>query len=348
MVLQYIHLILILSIFGGIIVILYNFGIKSKSEITKMKKISLILLVIALLISGCTQNSQTESTTNDETLAESIFESENDTESAEEIEETEPEKVNRTYTYSIQELMASRDDNQIYGVVYIPKEAGEKMPTVIFSHGLGGNYEAGKEYAKALAKKGYVVYCFDYCGGGNGSKSDGSTLDMSLFTEQADLEAVLNMIREQSFVDTDNIFLMGMSMGGAVSAITAADYKDEIQGMVLLYPAFVLSDAVKALVSSPDELPDKYELSWITVGRAFGEKLFDYDIYDVIPAYDKDVLIIHGDSDTTVPISYSEKALEVYSSASLEVIKGADHGFYGKDEQKAIELTIDYLESHKK
>lgn len=48
-----------------------------------------------------------------------------------------------TYEYETQELYARRDENQIYGVVYIPQGVGEKMPTVIFSYGFGGNYQVG-------------------------------------------------------------------------------------------------------------------------------------------------------------------------------------------------------------
>lgn len=73
---------------------------------------------------------------------------------------------------------------------------------------------------------------------------DGSTLEMPLFTEQAELDAVLSMIQERPFVDRENIFLMGTSMGDAVSAITAADHKDEIKGAVLLYPVFAMADVV--------------------------------------------------------------------------------------------------------
>ena len=60
-----------------------------------------------------------------------------------------------------------------------------------------------------------------------------------------------------------------------------------------------------------------------------------------------DVLILHGDADNIVPLSYSEKALEVYSSARLEVFPGAGHGFYEEDAKRAIELITEYLDSHK-
>ena len=57
-----------------------------------------------------------------------------------------------TYEYKSQELYARREDHQIYGVIYIPEGAGEKMPAVIFSHGFGGNYQVGIPYAQALAR----------------------------------------------------------------------------------------------------------------------------------------------------------------------------------------------------
>lgn len=250
------------------------------------------------------------------------------------------------YRYETQELYAKRDGNQIYGLAYVPKNAGKKMPAVIFSHGFGGNYQVGMQYAEALAEKGYVVYCFDFCGGSPESRSDGTTLEMSIFTEQADLEAVIHMIQGQDFVDKENIFLMGTSQGGAVSAITAAASKEAIKGAVLLYPAFVLVDHAKERFESVDDIPDTYYQMWMTVGRVYAEKLLDYDIYEAISAYDKDVLLIHGDADDIVPLSYSEKAVDVYGSARLEVLPGAGHGFYGKDAEQAVAWMLEYLNAH--
>lgn len=78
-----------------------------------------------------------------------------------------------------------------------------------------------------------MAYCFDFCGGAASKRSDGSPLEMSVFTEQADLEAVIAMIQELDYVDQDNLFLMGTSQGGAVSAITGAAHPQEIRGMIL-------------------------------------------------------------------------------------------------------------------
>lgn len=247
------------------------------------------------------------------------------------------------YEYETRELYAQRDGHQIYGVIYIPQNTGEPMPAVIFSHGFGGTHAVGTQYAEALAKNGYVVYCFDFCGGGPGSRSDGSTLEMSLFTEQADLEAVISMMQRLDYVDNENLFLMGTSQGGAVSAVTGAAHPEEIRGMVLLYPAFVMVDNANALFSNVEEIPDTYYFMWMDVGRAYFEPLLDYDIYGAISDYDRDVLLIHGDADSIVPLSYSEKATETYPSASLKIISGGGHGFYGEHAQQATDYILEYL-----
>lgn len=252
----------------------------------------------------------------------------------------------KIYQYETREQYAERDGNRIYGILYIPQGAGEKMPAVIFSHGFGGTHTAGAQYAQALAERGYVVYCFDFCGGSPSSRSDGSMLEMSLFTEQADLEAVISMVQGLSFVDSGNLFLMGSSQGGVVSAIAGAHHAEEIRGMVLLYPAFVLVDNARELFHSAAEIPDKYFFMWMNVGRAYFEPLLDYDVYGDIASYGRDVLMIHGDADGIVPIAYSERALEVYPSAELKVIPGAGHGFSGRDARQAIEWILEYLQFH--
>ena len=61
-------------------------------------------------------------------------------------------------------------------------------------------------------------------------------------------------------------------------------------------------------------------------------------------AYDRPVLIIHGDKDTIAPISYSEDALDIFPQAELKVIKGGDHMFLRpEDNDQAVEYILEYL-----
>lgn len=82
------------------------------------------------------------------------------------------------------------------------------------------------------------------------------------------------------------------------------------------------------------------------MGRVFAGDLLDYDIYEAASGYSRDVLLLHGDADDIVPLSYSEKAVGVYPSAKLRVLPGAGHGFYGKDFEQALNDILEYLNTH--
>lgn len=251
-----------------------------------------------------------------------------------------------SYTVETEELYAENEGQKIYGLLYRPAGAEGPRPVVIYAHGFGSSYRNGDQYAQALAAQGYLVYCFDFRGGSESSRSEGSNLEMSVFTEQSDLEAVIAMMKTRTDVDSRSIFLLGASQGGMVSAMTAADNADDIAGAVLLYPAFVLVDDAKERFSGIDQVPESYRHLFMTVGRPYFEKLFDYDVYGHIQNYSKDILLIHGDRDGLVPLSYSERALEVYPSAELEVIPGAGHGFHGDAAQRAIDKMSEYFSRH--
>ena len=178
-----------------------------------------------------------------------------------------------------QDLFAESEGQKIYGLLYRPVGREGPRPVVIYSHGFGSSYRNGDQYAQALAAQGYLVYCFDFRGGSESSRSEGSHLEMSVFTEQSNLEAVIAMMKARSDVDSDNIFLLGASQGGMVSAMTAADNETDVAGAVLLYPAFVLVDDARERFNSIDEVPESYRHMFMTVGRPYFEKLFDYDVY---------------------------------------------------------------------
>ena len=248
--------------------------------------------------------------------------------------------------YSVQELSAERDGLSIYGVAYIPDNEQEKFPIVIMSHGFNINHAYFTEYARTTAEAGIAVYKFDFGGGSGNSRSDGSMLDMSMLTQIEDLNTVIDLVQTLDFVDTDNIFLMGLSMGGAVSALVAAERPDDIRGLVLICPAFVIPDMANEMYESEGEIPERFRVMWTRVGRRFYEDVLGMDIYSEIQGYHNHVLLIHGDRDNIVPLSYSERAVEVYTSAELLVLEGAGHGFRGDDVNKTITAMIDYIEQN--
>lgn len=167
---------------------------------------------------------------------------------------------------------------------------------------------------------------------------------MSVMTEVSDMEVVLDAAKEWEFVDTDRIALLGTSQGGAVSAITAARHPDEIAGAMLLYPAFLVSDAVHEQFDSLEEVPDTFLFNWIMAGKPYVEDMWDYDVYDEIGNYNKKVLLMHGSADGIVPISYSERAADTYQDVEYFVIDGAGHGFSGSAFDESVGHIFDYLQ----
>lgn len=245
---------------------------------------------------------------------------------------------------SVQELWLKRGEYRIFGHFYLPEKGGTPYPLLIMAHGFGVTHGNMHFYAKAACQAGYAVYSFDFCGGSLQSKSDGDFTEMSVLTEAKDLEAVMEQLKLRDDIDRQRIYLVGESQGAFVSAYLAGKIPNQIAGVVLMYPAFVLQDDAAARVKKFGSGPDVDRVFGDTViGRIYTIDAISFDIYHVIRAYQKTVLLIHGDKDTIVPISYSEKALEVYNKAELLVIPGANHGFYGEDIQIATQAMLTYL-----
>jgi len=246
-------------------------------------------------------------------------------------------------TYQVVESSVRRERLSIYGQLYLPVQRTQKMPMVIISHGFGGNIGSVEEYAPILARAGIVTYVFDFCGGGQASRSDGSTTDMSVLTEGEDLSAVLEMAKALPFVDERNIFLMGESQGGLVSALVGAKDPTAIKGLILLYPAFRIEDDFNGFKSRGEPWPRSQ--FGVPIGKRYADDARALDTYATISKFTGNVLILHGDWDSMVPLSYSQKAINAYQSATLVVMPGAGHGFNGQDLTLAGEKAVTFITS---
>ena len=244
--------------------------------------------------------------------------------------------------YSVQEILLERDGMKIYGELYRP-ETEEPLPLVIMCHGFGGNHEFMKPYMAAFAKQGIAVYAFDFIGGGYGSKSGGTMREMSVLTEAADLCAVIDAMKTQSGINPDGIFLLGASQGGFVASYVAGIRPEDVAGLVCLYPAYVLQDNAWKQTPDPDNIPDTISLMGTKLGGIYNRDAMSFDIYDVIRNYPGKVLIIHVTADFVVPVSYSERAAEVFPDAELMIYKGANHGFWGDDLVNSENQSIGFV-----
>lgn len=178
------------------------------------------------------------------------------------------------------------------------------------SHSANVNSDTLNSYAKRSAYLGYLVYTFDFPGSSSSSRS--TNIDLcTIFTEIDNLSFIVEYFSIITYVN--EIFLFGTSQGGLVSSVVADEKEDLISGLILFYPAYNIPELILKYPSSSD--------------ASYVEQLKDYDVYEHIGKFKKDVLIVHGTSDFIVPYSYSKRADELYENSTLYLVEGANHGF---------------------
>ena len=334
-----------------------------------MKRLFSIVLILALCLSlvACSSSSsdtstQSEDATSSETEESTAEESADETsEESSSSEEMSTEEGTTAELDGCTKVVAwcKNGDNNIYGQFYYPADFDESKtyPVIIMSHGIGSTsqFVERSTWPIKAAQDGYVVYSFDYCGGSKATRSDVDYMDMTVMTEKEDLNAVIDFVKEKDYVDTDHLFLMGQSQGGLVSALVAADRKDEVAAMLLVYPALCIPENAREAYASIDDIPEgEAEMPVGTVGSEYVKAIYDLDVYSTISAYDKDVMLIHGVNDSLVPYSASEKAIEEsYTGDGCVLVpiygEKSQHGFdmmYEEGRDYAVKVGLEFFDSH--
>lgn len=244
----------------------------------------------------------------------------------------------------MREFYLKRDGLQIYACEFLPDAAKFPAPAVgrkavILSHGFGSKGSDIWSSAEFLQEHGFAAYTYDFCGGsvpGTG-KSDGRDVDMTAMTEVADLKAVYEYVAAKPGIDPAGIYLAGFSQGGYVSALAAAELREKIAGIVLIYPAFCIPDHARAGMlggASYDPANPPTEIhcpNGMTLGPAMFRESYEMDPFLKASGYRGDVLIIHGLDDKLVNYSYAVKLAETYRSVGakycgLQLVREQGHG----------------------
>ncbi len=88
----------------------------------------------------------------------------------------------------------------------------KKKPVIVYFHGGFALSYREMEHAKPFTDKGYIVFAPSFRG------ENGNPGYFELFMgEVKDAKAAINWISNQSFVDKDNIYIFGWSVGGGIS-----------------------------------------------------------------------------------------------------------------------------------
>lgn len=266
------------------------------------------------------------------------------------------EEISDLFSVEREGFSCERDGLTIKGTVFLPKGKTD-CPIAVISHGFMANQMFSQIHAQNLAKMGYAAFCFDFCGGTLVGSSDGDSTDMSVLTEVEDLKAVIEFAKSQSYTDENELILLGCSQGGFVSAIVAAEMKEEVDALILLYPALCIPDDARSgemmfAKFDPQNVPETFWCGPMKLGRRYVTDVIEMDPYEIIHQYTGKVLIIHGNQDKTVDISYALRAVETYSQAGADVEmkiidKGGHMFFRPTHAYKALGYIREYVRTLK-
>lgn len=236
------------------------------------------------------------------------------------------------------------DKRVIRGIVTRPPTEQKKYPMAIISHALMS--DMSKDFyidlEKSLNEMGFASIRFDFNGHGT---SDGRLIDMTLYNEVEDLEAVFDYAIKLDFVD--RLGLIGHSQGGVISSLLAAKRNKQVNFLVLLSPSGIMEESCRAglfikKMFDPANIPPVLGYGKKAVGGAYLKSSQDMDIYVKARGYKGPVCIIHSREDEMVPIYYSEKYLRLYENCMLKIIDAADHMFLNGG-QEAIKRISGFL-----
>ena len=96
-------------------------------------------------------------------------------------------------------------------------------------------------------------------------------------------------------------------------------------------------------LGSLDKVGETFSWMGQTLGRRYAADVWDLDIYAEIAGYTGPALIVHGTTDSLVPVSYGRHAARVLPHARFVPVPGAGHGFQREELEAALAATDDHL-----
>ncbi|MFX3623552.1 MAG: alpha/beta hydrolase family protein [Ectobacillus sp.] len=250
---------------------------------------------------------------------------------------------------SMQEAVSIIHKGQVLrGMQHIP-EGLEKVPAVILFHGFTGTklepHRMFLKISRALELKRIASFRFDFLGSG---ESDGNFQEMTVLGELEEAKTMLQYVRSHPAVDENRIIILGFSMGGLVASLLAGDMPEQIAKLILIAPAGMMAKKAVFIANERLYIPehDTYDCDGNLVGRAFIEELETISVWERAKAYQKDVLLIHGTNDKSVPYEVSTLYIKhcYREKATLHPIEGADHTFNKYEwEQDLIEAVCEFM-----
>ncbi|MBV8488583.1 MAG: alpha/beta fold hydrolase [Planctomycetaceae bacterium] len=225
---------------------------------------------------------------------------------------------------------------------YLP--TAERRHLIVLVHGMWGSWLEMAALGKDLHSGGYDVLLFDLRGHG---QSDSRRLTMGRY-ERADIRAVMSWAQEQGFTH-DRIGWLGCSMGASTLLMEAAQNPD-IQVAVVDSPYGNLPQLLETQLSKHSHLP-----SWFNPGiLAAARWVYGVRTDDLVPIQSarawgqRPLLLIHGESDSVVPVSQAYQLARTVGASCLTLtLPGVEHvQAYKTNPQTYVKMIQRFFQDH--
>lgn len=208
-------------------------------------------------------------------------------------------------------IFSSYDGKQLSGW-YVPPKDG--YPTILFSHGNGGNISYFFDMLIPAAEKGYGVFIYDYRGYGN---SKGFPSENGLYN---DARGAVNFLNKTKNTPDSNIILWGLSIGGGVTSKIANE--NNFKAVILQSTFTNIKDMGIVTVQRVTGLQwSKYFVKLVPFFQNF-------DNNSRINKITEPLLIIHSREDNMIPFSMAVKNHERNTSSKLVLVSEDGHNDY--------------------
>jgi len=232
------------------------------------------------------------------------------------------------------------NNKTIRGYLDLPSENPKSL--VIMLHGFTGhkveNGFAFRSLSRLLSSQNIASIRMDFSGSGD---SDGEFHEFTFFSEVTEARAII----EYAKAITNNISLLGFSLGGAVASVISKEYDGFLHKMLLWAPVGNLNGIAKRIKDSTKITKNgHFDMGGYELSEAFCNEIVGFDVYQGIEQYQGNVMIIHGELDQSVELKYGVKYQELYPNSVMKIIPGANHLFSSVELREELNrLSIEYL-----
>tara|TARA_B110000908_G_scaffold172748_1_gene242696 strand:+ start:13207 stop:14352 length:1146 start_codon:yes stop_codon:yes gene_type:complete len=277
-------------------------------------------------------------------------------------------------------LYKTTKEEDLYLDIYYPKttKEGEKLPVVVYTH--GGGWANGSRHGAAnasfktvhmaLLEQGFCVVSVSY----RLVEKNGTTAMRDCVTDSKDALRYLSKHSETLGVDKNRFYCFGDSAGGQIAQMLLLSSPDSLIGdkdlakhtytMAAGVSWYGPSDFEDSSLFNHDDRPNFKD--------RFGPRIVKPDTKkeDILPLYremspvnylTKDsapLLILQGDSDTTIPVKHAyymeEINKKIQAPVTIKIVKNSGHNWRKVDKaisptrDEIVQTTIHFFVSHLK